>query len=121
MKTHHDGGLCDHPGWNSYVQDHRPAEGGVSINLDDFAAFLPRVKQATGAVVNIWTGGSLKNTIEERIAPALRFCPEMCGLNIGSMNISFHPLAKRHDKWKFDWEKEYVRKRRHLNLSQHVS
>ncbi len=58
----------------------RPTDGGVSIYPDDFAAFLPRVKLATGAVVNIYTGGSLKNTIEERIAPALRFSPEMCSL-----------------------------------------
>ena len=42
-----------------------------SIDPDDFAAFLPRIKQATDAVVNISTGGSLKNTIEDRIAPAL--------------------------------------------------
>ena len=32
----------------------------------------------------------------------------MCSLNMGSMNFSFHPLAKRHDTWKFDWEKDYV-------------
>ena len=54
---------------------------------------LPQVKQATGAVVNISTGGSLKNTIEERIAPALAFSPEMCSLNMGSMNFSFHPFG----------------------------
>jgi uncharacterized protein (DUF849 family) len=91
-----------------HLHARRPADGGVSIDPDDFAAFLPQVKQATGAVVNISTGGSLRNTIEERIAPALRFSPEMCSLNMGSMNFSFHPLAKRYDTWKFDWEKEYV-------------
>jgi uncharacterized protein (DUF849 family) len=34
----------------------------------------------------------------------------MCSMNMGSMNFSFHPLAKRYadDDWKFDWEKEYV-------------
>ena len=51
-----------------------PHDGGVSINPDHFAAFLPRIKQPSDAVVNISTGGSLKNTIEVRIAPALRFC-----------------------------------------------
>jgi uncharacterized protein (DUF849 family) len=91
-----------------HLHARRPHDGGVSINPDDFAKFLPRVKQATGAVVNISTGGSLKNTIDERIAPALRFSPEMCSLNMGSMNFSFHPLAKRYDSWKFDWEKDYV-------------
>lgn len=59
-------------------------------------------------MVNISTGGSLKNTIEDCIAPALRFSPEMCSLNMGSMNFTFHPLAKRYDSWKFDGEKDYV-------------
>jgi 3,5-dioxohexanoate:acetyl-CoA acetone transferase len=91
-----------------HLHARRPNDGGVSTNPDDFAAFLPRIKQATNAVVNISTGGSLKNTIEERIAPTLTFSPEMCSLNMGSMNFSFHPLAGRYETWKFDWEKEYV-------------
>jgi uncharacterized protein (DUF849 family) len=85
-----------------------PNNGSVSLNPDHFGAFLPRIKQATNAVINISTGGSLKTTIEDRIAPALKFSPEMCSLNMGSMNFSFHPLASRYDNWKFDWEKEYV-------------
>jgi uncharacterized protein (DUF849 family) len=32
----------------------------------------------------------------------------MCSMNMGSLNFSFHPLAKRYDTWKFDWEKDYV-------------
>jgi len=85
-----------------------PGDGSVSLNPEHFAAFLPRIKQATGAVINISTGGSLKTSIEDRIAPALRFSPEMCSLNMGSMNFAFHPLAGRYETWKFDWEKEYV-------------
>ncbi len=91
-----------------HLHARRPTDGGVSIDPETFAAFLPRVKQATDAVINISTGGSLKNTIEERIAPALRFSPEMCSMNMGSMNFSFHPLAGRYQDWKFDWEKDYV-------------
>jgi len=91
-----------------HLHARKPENGAVTIDPDDFAPFLPRIKQATGAVINISTGGSLRNTIEERIAPARRFSPEMCSLNMGSMNFSFHPLAKRYDSWKFDWEKDYV-------------
>ena len=29
-------------------------------------------------------------------------------MNMGSMNFSFHPLAKRYDEFKFDWEKDYI-------------
>jgi len=91
-----------------HLHTRRPEDGGVSIEPENFRPFLPRIKQATDAVINISTGGSLLNTIEERIAPALTFSPEMCSMNMGSMNFSFHPLAKRYDTWKFDWEKAYV-------------
>ncbi|MDP5220702.1 3-keto-5-aminohexanoate cleavage protein [Ruegeria sp. 2205SS24-7] len=91
-----------------HLHARNPENGAVSIDPDNFAAFLPRIKQATDAVVNLSTGGSLTNTIDERIAPALKFSPEMCSMNMGSMNFSFHPLAKRYDEFKFDWEKAYI-------------
>lgn len=82
--------------------------GSISINPEDFTVFLPLIKQSTDAIINISTGGSLRTSIEDRIAPAAKFSPEMCSLNMGSMNFSFHPLAQRYKEWKFDWEKDYV-------------
>ncbi len=82
--------------------------GAPSVDPDDFSPFLGRIKQATDAVVNISTGGSLTLSIQDRIKPAKTFSAEMCSMNMGSMNFSFHPLAKRYDTWKFDWEKDYV-------------
>lgn len=84
--------------------------GAPSVDIDDFSAFLPRVKQATDAVINVSTGGSLTLSIQDRIKPAATFSAEMCSMNMGSMNFSFHPLAKRYgdDDWKFEWEKDYV-------------
>ncbi|WP_068636952.1 3-keto-5-aminohexanoate cleavage protein [Thauera butanivorans] len=91
-----------------HLHARRPEDGGVTIDPDAFATFLPRIKAATDSVINLSTGGSLMNTIDERIAPTLRFSPEMCSMNMGSMNFSFHPLAKRYKDWKFDWERDYV-------------
>jgi len=91
-----------------HLHARHPETGAVSIDTEHFAGFLPRIKQATNAVVNITTGGSMKTSIEDRLAPALKFLPEMCSLNMGSMNFSFHPLSKRYELWKFDWEKDYV-------------
>ncbi|MGR3499181.1 MAG: 3-keto-5-aminohexanoate cleavage protein [Limimaricola soesokkakensis] len=84
--------------------------GAPSVDVKDFQPFLPRIKQATDAVLNISTGGSLSLSIQDRIMPAKTFSPEMCSLNMGSMNFSFHPLANRfkEDDWKFDREKDYV-------------
>ncbi|MBR9763384.1 MAG: 3-keto-5-aminohexanoate cleavage protein [Rhodobacteraceae bacterium] len=91
-----------------HLHARRPEDGGVSIDTDHFARFLPRIKQATDAVVNISTGGSLTHTVAERINPARTFSPEMCSLNMGSINFSFHPLADRYTDWKYDWERDYV-------------
>ena len=91
-----------------HLHARRPQDGGVSIDPKDFAAFLPRIKQATDAVINISTGGSLKNTIEERIGPALTFSPEMCSMNMGSINFGLYHLADKYKTFKFDWEKDYI-------------
>ena len=91
-----------------HLHARNPETGAPSINPDDFAPFLQRIKQATDAVVNISTGGSLTATIQERIAPAKAFSPEMCSMNMGSLNFSFHGLAARYTEWKFPWERDYV-------------
>ena len=85
-----------------------PDDGRPSVEPEHYAPFLPRVKQATDAVVNITTGGAPTMRIQERLKAAEQFSPEMCSLNMGSMNFAFHPLAKRYDEWKFDWEKDYI-------------
>lgn len=92
-----------------HLHARHPDNGAVSIDPDHFLGFLPAIKAATKAVVNLSTGGSLRNTVAERIAPAKRFSPEMCSLNMGSMNFSMHPLAQRYTNWKFDWEEAYLR------------
>lgn len=92
-----------------HLHARNPENGAVSIDPDHFKAFLPVIKQATDAVVNVSTGGSLVNTMEERIAPAKWASPEMCSLNMGSMNFSFHPLAAKYETFKYDWEEDYIR------------
>ncbi|MEM9755721.1 MAG: 3-keto-5-aminohexanoate cleavage protein [Pseudomonadota bacterium] len=91
-----------------HLHARNPDTGAPSVDPDDFRPFLGRIKQATDAVLNISTGGSLSLPIQDRIKPAKTFSAEMCSMNMGSMNFSFHPLAKRYDTWKFDWEKDYV-------------
>ena len=47
-------------------------------------------------------------TLEERLAYPLQAKPEMCSLNMGSMNFSVHPLARKYSQWQHGWEKPYV-------------
>ena len=85
-----------------------PADGRPSADPEVFAQFLAPIKAATDAVINITSGGSTKMTLEDRLAPPLRFKPEMASLNMGSMNFSIHPVASKIKEWKYPWEKTYV-------------
>ena len=69
-----------------------------------FMQFLPRIKQATDAVINISTGGSSLMTLDERLAASLQAEPEMCSLNMGSMNFGLFPMLDRPREWKHEWE-----------------
>src|SRR6202140_4941754 len=85
-----------------------PKDGRPSPDPDVFRQFLPRIKQACDGVINITTGGSVTMTVEERIAAATTFSPEMCSLNMGSMNFALYPMAARFKTWKHDWEEQYL-------------
>ncbi|MBT4889668.1 MAG: 3-keto-5-aminohexanoate cleavage protein, partial [Rhodospirillales bacterium] len=65
-------------------------------------------KQATNAVANITTGGSATMTLDDRLAASLVAEPEMCSLNMGSMNFALYPAAARITDWKHDWEKPFL-------------
>jgi len=85
-----------------------PETGKPTPDPDVFMKFLPRIKQATDSVVNITTGGGLGMTLDQRLAAPLRASPEMCSLNMGSMNFGIWPMAAKYKEWKFDWEKPYL-------------
>lgn len=85
-----------------------PEDGRPTGDPEIYDRFLPVIKQATDAVVNITTGGAVTMTVQQRLAAAERFRPEMCSLNMGSINFAFFPAARRITQWKHAWEKDYV-------------
>ncbi|WP_346911382.1 3-keto-5-aminohexanoate cleavage protein [uncultured Roseibium sp.] len=85
-----------------------PETGRPSAKPEHFMAFLPVIKQGSDAVLNISTGGSAVMTLDERLAAPTLAEPEMCSLNMGSMNFALYPMAARYDDWKHDWEKPFL-------------
>jgi len=85
-----------------------PKDGRPTPDPAVFMQFLPRIKQASDAVINITTGGGLNMTVEQRLAAPLAARPEMCSLNMGSMNFGIYPLAGRYKSWKYEWEAPYL-------------
>ncbi|MGP6088394.1 3-keto-5-aminohexanoate cleavage protein [Antarctobacter jejuensis] len=85
-----------------------PDTGQPSADPAHYMAFLPRIKQASDAVLNITTGGSAVMTLDQRLAAPKLAEPEMCSLNMGSMNFALYPAADRISDWKHDWEKPFL-------------
>ena len=85
-----------------------PKDGRPTPDPAVFMQFLPRIKQATDAVVNITTGGGHGMTLAERLAAPLAASPEMCSLNMGSMNFGLFPMLNRYKEFKHDWERQHL-------------
>ena len=85
-----------------------PADGRPTPDPEVFGAFLPRIKQACDAVVNVTTGGGSTMTVEERMAAARAHSPEMCSLNMGSMNFGLFPALNRIERFEHDWEAPFL-------------
>jgi len=92
-----------------HLHARHPDTGAPTVAPEHFADFLPRIKAETDAIINISTGGNPVMTVEERIPAARTYSPEMCSLNMGSMNFALHPMAAKYDSWKHDWEEGYLR------------
>jgi uncharacterized protein (DUF849 family) len=91
-----------------HLHARNPQDGSPTGDPEVFARFLPAIHQETDAVINLTTGGSPDMTPEQRLAAALRFKPEMCSLNMGSMNFAFHGMGAKISQWRFPWEKRYI-------------
>jgi uncharacterized protein (DUF849 family) len=85
-----------------------PKDGRPDQSPEAFAPFLKVIKQRSGAIVNITTGGAPTMTIEERVRPAATFKPEVASLNMGSMNFGLFPMLARYKEFKHAWEKPYL-------------
>jgi uncharacterized protein (DUF849 family) len=85
-----------------------PETGRPDQTPEAFERFLSRIKQQTGAAINITTGGSPYMKVEERVLPAAKFKPEVASLNMGSINFGLFHLLDRYKEFKFDWEPEFL-------------
>jgi uncharacterized protein (DUF849 family) len=85
-----------------------PETGRPSQDPKLFERFLPNIKQATKAVINLTTGGSPHMTVEERMQPATVFQPEVASLNMGSMNFGLFPMLGRYKDFQHQWEREHL-------------
>lgn len=91
-----------------HIHARDPETGAPTGDPEIYRRFLPIIKQGTDAVINLTTGGSPDMSPEDRLAGALAFSPEMCSLNMGSLNFAFHDMGRKITDWKYPWENQYI-------------
>lgn len=91
-----------------HLHARHPETGHPSADPAHWAGFLPTIKAGCNAVVNMTTGGSAIMTLDQRLAAPKANAPEMCSLNMGSMNFALYPMVARIKDWKHAWEKPFL-------------
>jgi uncharacterized protein (DUF849 family) len=91
-----------------HLHARNPETGKPDQNPELFKQFMPRIKQSTDAILNITTGGGLGMTLDDRLAPTKALKPEVCSMNMGSMNFNISGAGAKITEWKYDWEKPYL-------------
>lgn len=92
-----------------HLHARNPEDGRPTGSPEVFRQFVTRIKNETDAIVNISTGGGGPGMpINERAAAGLSLEPEMCSLNMGSINLNLSEMAKKDREWRFDWEVKHL-------------
>ncbi|MCU1420749.1 MAG: 3-keto-5-aminohexanoate cleavage protein [Microbacteriaceae bacterium] len=86
----------------------RHPDGRPAFEAEVFDQIIPKILDQVDVVINITTGGASSMTMDERLAWAKRYSPELASLNMGSMNFVYSGIADKVTNWKHDWEKQYV-------------
>jgi 3,5-dioxohexanoate:acetyl-CoA acetone transferase len=89
-----------------------PRDGRPTPDPALFAQFLPKIRAGCDAVINITTGGGHGMTLEERSAAARTFKPELCSMNMGSMNFGLFGVLDRVSDFEHEWERDYLERSR---------
>ncbi len=95
---------------NIHIHARNPENGRPSSDPEIVYEIVKGIKQGCDAVICITTGGGMGMTPQERLRGVALCQPELGTFNLGSMNFSMHPVARRYnpEDWLFDWEQDYV-------------
>ena len=91
-----------------HLHARNPVDGRPDQRVEAFEPILRSIKQRSGVVINLTTGGAPLMTVEERAGPAATWKPEVASLNMGSMNFGLFPMLKRFKEFKHAWEPEML-------------
>jgi uncharacterized protein (DUF849 family) len=86
-----------------------PSDGKPTADPAVFAKYARGISDRCDVVISISTGGGTGMTVQERLAGVLQLRPELCTLNLGTMNYGSFPMIDRYrGTFRYDWEEPYL-------------
>ena len=86
-----------------------PGDGRPTADPAVFAKYARGISDQCDVIVSISTGGGTGMTVQERLAGVLELRPELCTLNLGTMNYGSFPMIDRYrGSFRYDWEEPYL-------------
>jgi uncharacterized protein (DUF849 family) len=86
-----------------------PSDGRPTADPAIFAKYARGISDQCDVVISISTGGGTGMTVQERLEGVLELKPELCTLNLGTMNYGSFPMIDRyHGSFRYDWEEPYL-------------
>jgi uncharacterized protein (DUF849 family) len=94
-----------------------PETGRPTQDTKLFGQILPGIAERCDAILNVTTGAGLGMSLDERLAAAKTFKPEIASMNMGSFNFNISGAGRRITEFRFDWEKPYLESTKDFILS----
>jgi uncharacterized protein (DUF849 family) len=92
-----------------HLHARNPEDGSPSPDPAIFAEYGKGIKARSDVILSFSTGGGTGMTVQERLQPVLDLRPELCTLNLGTMNYGSFPMIGRyHGQFRYDWEEPYL-------------
>src|SRR5262249_7474028 len=92
-----------------HLHARNPGDGSPTADPAIFAEYASSIKRRSDVVISISTGGGTGMTVQERLQGVLKLKPELCTLNLGTMNYGSFPMIDRYrGRFQFDWEEPYL-------------
>ncbi len=86
-----------------------PSDGRPTADPAVFAKYARGISDRCDVVISISTGGGTGMTVQQRLAGVLQLRPELCTLNLGTMNYGSFPMIDRYrGTFRYDWEEPYL-------------
>lgn len=86
-----------------------PGDGRPTADAAVFEKYARGISDRCDVIISISTGGGTGMTVQERLAGVLQLRPELCTLNLGTMNYGSFPMIDRYrGTFRYDWEEPYL-------------